>query len=97
MHVTFDPVKNDRNIAERALSFERVAELDWETAQIREDTRRDYRERRFSVAAFLLDRLHVAIITRREDATDVISFRKANDREIRGYQRAAGGSGLTPG
>jgi len=28
MAVTFDPEKNARNIAERGLSFERVAELD---------------------------------------------------------------------
>jgi uncharacterized DUF497 family protein len=41
MAVTFDPEKNARNIAERGLSFERVADLDWETAVIAEDTRRD--------------------------------------------------------
>jgi uncharacterized DUF497 family protein len=34
MAVTFDPEKNARNIAERGLSFERVADLDWETAVI---------------------------------------------------------------
>ena len=34
MAVTFDPEKNAKNIAERGLSFERVAELDWDTALI---------------------------------------------------------------
>jgi hypothetical protein len=29
MAITFDPEKNARNIAERGLSFERVAELEW--------------------------------------------------------------------
>jgi len=38
MAVTFDPEKNARNIAERGLSFERVAELEWDTAVIAEDT-----------------------------------------------------------
>jgi len=42
MAVTFDPEKNARNIAERGLSFERVAELEWDTAVIAEDTRRDF-------------------------------------------------------
>jgi uncharacterized DUF497 family protein len=38
MAVTFDPEKNARNIAERGLSFERVAELEWDTAVIADDT-----------------------------------------------------------
>jgi uncharacterized protein len=46
MNVTFDPAKNARNVAERGLSFERVAELDWETAISEEDSRSDYGERR---------------------------------------------------
>ena len=46
MQVTFDPAKNARNIVERGLPFERVAEIDWETALSQEDTRRDYGERR---------------------------------------------------
>jgi hypothetical protein len=32
--VTFDLAKNAKNIAERGLSFERVAELDWDTTVI---------------------------------------------------------------
>ena len=38
-----DPEKNARNIAERGLSFERVVELEWDTALIVEDTRTDTR------------------------------------------------------
>ena len=38
MAVTLDLAKNAENIAERGLSFERVAELDWDTALIAEDT-----------------------------------------------------------
>src|ERR1700730_6464834 len=58
MAVTFDPEKNARNITERGLSFERVADLDWETAVIAEDTRRDYGEPRLLVMARLDGRLH---------------------------------------
>jgi len=39
MAITFHPGKNARDIAERGLSFERVAELDWDTAVVRQDSR----------------------------------------------------------
>jgi len=82
MRITFDPVKNARNIAERGLPFEQVAELNWETALLREDARRDYGERRVLVSAFLGRRLHIAVVTFRGDAVHVISFRKANRKEV---------------
>jgi uncharacterized DUF497 family protein len=85
MRIMFDPAKNGWNLAERGLSFERVADLDWATAQIVEDTRRDYSERRFQVTAFLGGRLHRAVFTPREDGLHVISFRKANKREATAY------------
>jgi uncharacterized DUF497 family protein len=53
MRITFDPVKNARNIAERSLPFDRVAGLDWETAVAVEDDRRDYGERCLRVMALL--------------------------------------------
>ena len=88
MRITYDPAKNDRNIAERDLPFELVAELDWESALSREDTRRDYGEKRVQTFALLGDRLHVAVITFRADALHVISFRKANPKEVRWYEQA---------
>ena len=42
MEILFDPAKNERNIRERGLSFERVAEFDFVSAYFEEDTRRDY-------------------------------------------------------
>ena len=85
MRITFDPAKNARNIAERSLPFDRVADLDWETAIAVEDDRKDYGERRLRVMALLGPRLHVTVITFRGDAMRVISFRKANSREIKLY------------
>tara|TARA_R110002049_G_scaffold244161_1_gene418121 strand:+ start:413 stop:682 length:270 start_codon:yes stop_codon:yes gene_type:complete len=85
MRITFDPAKNERNIAERGLSFDLVADLEWDTALAEEDTRREYGERRLRVLALLGDRLHAAVITYRNEAVHVISFRKANDREVRRY------------
>jgi len=90
MRLTFDPAKNARNIAERGLSFERVAELDWETAVAQEDTRKDYGETRLQVLAYLGERLHAAVITMRGDAVHVISFRKASRKEVRWYEQERG-------
>jgi uncharacterized DUF497 family protein len=85
MAVTFDLAKNAKNISERGLSFERVAELDWATAVIGEDTCHDYGEPRPLVMARLDGRLHAAVVTPRGEGLHVISFRKANRREVRRY------------
>ncbi len=90
MRVTFDPAKNERNLVERRLSFERVADLEWEKALAMEDTRRDYGERRLRIMALLGVRLHVAVVTYRDDAMHVISFRKANRKEIAWYGKETG-------
>ena len=85
MAITFDPEKNATNLAERGLSFERVADLDWDTAVVREDTRRDYGETRLLVMARLEGRLHAAVVTPRGQDLHVISFRRANKREVKRY------------
>lgn len=90
MRLTFDPAKNARNVAERGLSFERVTELDWETAVSQEDTRKDYGETRLQVLAFLGKRLHAAVVTIRGDALHVISFRKASRKEVNWYEQERG-------
>jgi len=90
VRITFDPAKNARNVHERDLPFELVAHLEWETAVSVEDTRRDYGERRLRVLALLGERLHAAVITMRGDAIHVISFRKANDKEVKRYEKQKG-------
>lgn len=73
---------------ERCLSFEQAVDLDWDTAVSQEDTRKDYGETR--VLALLGRRLHVAVITVRGDALHVISFRKANHKEVDWYEQEKG-------
>jgi uncharacterized DUF497 family protein len=97
MRITFDPAKNERNIAARGLSFERVAELDWNTVLLVEDTRRDYGETRARVFAFLDGRLHIAVVTPRGEDLRVISFRRASRKEERLYENEKGRPGRTPG
>jgi uncharacterized DUF497 family protein len=84
--ITFDAAKNDANIRERGLPFPLAKdEFDWATAQVIEDTRRDYGERRFRALGFIGVRLHAVVYTRRATAMHVISLRKANRREERRY------------
>jgi uncharacterized DUF497 family protein len=85
MALTFDSAKNERNTAERGLSFEQVADLEWDTALLAEDTRRDYGETRIRVFALLEGRLHIAVVSPRGNDLRVISFRKANRKEERLY------------
>ena len=87
MDISYDPAKNERNIAERGLSFDRVVEFDFSSAMIREDVRKDYPERRFVAIGWLDARLHVLCFSPMLVGIRVISFRKANKREQRNYER----------
>ena len=79
--IEFDPVKNEKNIRERQLSFERAAEVDFNTALVLRDTRKAYGETRYIALCYLDRRLHVLCFTETETGIRVISFRKANARE----------------
>ena len=59
--------------------------MDWVSAVILEDVRKDYGERRFRVFGYIGERLYAVVFTSREDAVHVISFRKANSREVKNY------------
>jgi uncharacterized DUF497 family protein len=87
VRIDFDSTKSARNALERDLPFERAAEFDWATAAYWEDDRLAYPERRFVALGFLAGRLHVLCFTPIEGGVRVISFRKANAREIRRYER----------
>lgn len=87
MKIDFNPAKNDRNIRERGLSFERVVDFDFAAAIVREDTRKPYPETRFVALGFLDARLHVLCFTPIAGGIRVISFRKANRREERNYEQ----------
>lgn len=85
--ISFDPIKSERNEAERGLPFSLVMDLDWGSALVREDTRRDYGERRFQVLDLIQGRLHVVVFTPRQDRVHVISLRKANNREVKHHEQ----------
>ncbi len=85
--ISFDPIKSLRNEAERGLSFSLVQQMDWDSALMKEDLRKDYGERRFQALGFIGDRLHAVVFTPREDKLHIISLRKANAREVKHYEQ----------
>ena len=87
MKITFDPAKNLRNIAERGLSFELTGEFDFNTAFIWIDGRKVYPEVRFSALGLVAGRLHALVFSETATGIRVISFRKANKREVKLYEQ----------
>ncbi|MEB3191966.1 MAG: BrnT family toxin [Snowella sp.] len=85
MDISFDPAKNERNIRERGLSFEEVAQFDFETALFLIDNRQNYGETRYIAVGYLEKRLHILCFTETLTGIRIISFRKANLREVKKY------------
>lgn len=85
-NITYDPQKNQRNIKERGLSFDLVAEFQFSSALVLVDDRFDYGEERYIGIGYIGPRLHVVVFTETEDGVRVISLRKANEREVKAYE-----------
>ncbi len=93
--ISFDPAKSLRNEIERGLPFSMVVDLEWATAWIKEDLRKDYGERRFQLLGHIQGRLHALVFTPRDDKAHVISLRKANAREVKYYEQTQNPTALT--
>ncbi len=87
MKIEYDKAKNNQNIVKHGVSFERVIELDFSSSIVSEDSRADYGEIRFITYAMLEERLYCLIFTRRNGNVRPISFRKANRRERKDYEK----------
>lgn len=85
MRLTWNPAKNERNVAERGIPFSLAEEMDWTSALIAEDTRKVYSERRYQAMGFIGEGLHMLVFTPRDGALHVISLRRANKRERTRY------------
>ncbi|NYT63464.1 BrnT family toxin [Alcaligenaceae bacterium] len=87
MNIEFDATKSARNAQERGLPFDMAERFDFDSAVIRPDTRRDYRETRYQAFGLIDNRLYFLAFSLRGDAVRVISLRKANAREVRFYEQ----------
>jgi uncharacterized DUF497 family protein len=90
MLIGYDPQKNAWNIQQRGMSFEDVSVLDWGTAIIRQDKRRDYGEERFQALVEGADgKPYIVVFTMRGETFWIISFRRAHERERKTYAKEA--------
>ena len=88
MNIEYDAKKNQWNIDNRGLSFDSALHLDWDNALIKEDIRKNYTEKRFVASALLEERVFIVCFTPINKGIRIISFRKANKREVKHYETA---------
>jgi len=84
MQITFDPAKNQMNIAKHGIFLAMAVEFEWETALTWPDLRKNYGEDRMAGIGYIGLRLYYVVYVDRETRR-IISLRKANDREVKRY------------
>ena len=87
MEFEWDADKAERNQRAHGVPFELSHHFEFESAWTVLDDRFDYPEPRWRSIGFIAGRLHVIVFTHRGHKVRVISLRKANNREIRTYER----------
>ncbi|MEK6746010.1 MAG: BrnT family toxin [Pseudomonadota bacterium] len=83
----YDQEKNQENIAKHGISFDDIAEFELENAFTKIDNRFDYGEVRYVSYGLKGNRLHVLVWTERNGEVRPISFRKANMKERKRYEK----------
>jgi len=87
MEIEYDQLKNATNIGKHGVSFDMVAEFDWETSVSERDIRREYGEILVISYGLVGNRLYALVWTKRNARIRPISFRKANEREREKYEK----------
>jgi uncharacterized DUF497 family protein len=85
MEIEYDPLKSETNRQARGFGFDLGTGFDFESALIWIDNRFPYPETRYSALGQVAGRLHALVFTETPGGLRIISFRKANRREIRYY------------
>jgi uncharacterized protein len=86
MDLEWDEEKRQKALLERQIDFADVARFDVTSLQTFEDLRFDYGEIRFNTYGYLDGVLCTYCWTPRGNRIRIISMRKANDRERKGYE-----------
>ncbi|HTQ13344.1 MAG TPA: BrnT family toxin [Rhizomicrobium sp.] len=87
MIVEWDEAKRRANLSKHGADFADVPFLDWDTATVLPDSRFDYPERRFWAFGMLRGRLHLVAFCIRGERIRIISFRKANRKEVKRHAK----------
>lgn len=85
MELEWDEEKNRANRVKHGLDFDDARKLDWDNATYVEDTRFDYPERRYWAFAMGNGRIHMVAFCLRGMKVRLISFRRANRKEVKRY------------
>ena len=81
----WDEGKRLSNRTKHGVDFSEIEHFDWDTAVI--DASPRHGEPRYTAIGYLGDRIHHLVYTVRGDNRRIVSFRKANPREMRRYER----------
>jgi uncharacterized DUF497 family protein len=85
VRIDFDPAKDEANRLKHGTSLALATQLEWGSALVWRDGRKEYGEERQSALALLGDRLYFVAFVDRADLRRAISLRKANIREVKKY------------
>lgn len=85
MPYVWDEGKRASNLNKHGVDFAEVAQFEWDTALTAQDVRHPYPERRFLSIGLVGHRVCVLVWTPVNEDRRVISFRKANRREVKRY------------
>ncbi len=87
MAITFDPAKNESNIAKHGISLQQTEKFDFGAAYYDVDDSIDYGEVRYNAIGWLDALLHTLTFTQEGDTIRAISLRKATKQEQRIYAK----------
>jgi uncharacterized DUF497 family protein len=89
MEFEWDETKSETCFQERGFDFAYAAQAFFDPHRlIRADLRRSYGEERFQLTGRIDSRIFVVVVyTPRANATRIISARKANNREVKHYEK----------
>jgi uncharacterized protein len=89
MELEWDEAKRRQALTERGLDFADVVNFDTESLETFEDNRGNYGEPRFNAFGYLNGVLCTYCWTPRNGRMRIISMRKMNERERKGYKAAS--------
>ncbi|MFC0140638.1 BrnT family toxin [Erwinia mallotivora] len=90
MNIEYDQSKREKTLLERGIDFARATEVFAGIHFTAEDNRQDYGEVRNITVGKLDARLVVMVWTQRNQTRRIISMRKANEREIKRFEKYLG-------
>jgi len=87
MLFTCDPNKSRANYFKHGIVLEFARFLDWANEMVWQDVRQNYNEVRMSGLVPLEGKVYAVVYFLRAESTRMISLRKANNREMKQYDK----------